>query len=264
MTADQQRQLDLIEKDRRERERELLLLFLLLSDTARSYSMYALKLGHDPVAAIRSVFLGNPDLDLRGGIDGTAFAMQEAYKGANDTASEIVGVEAKIVTPPRYTDAAREAIDRMIRPLASKIRQAQDKARAQGLGAKATAKAVGEVFGKIGFTKDDPFLLDAVGVSLINSGFQNGLYRGFKNADVRGLEFSAIKDERTTEICWVRDGVKLLIDDPYWETNTPSLHYFCRSTLFAIFGKFEPTINPPTYPPPQPGFGMATRSSITI
>lgn len=260
MTADQQ--IQKIESDRLEREKELLLLFLLLSDTAKSYAMAAVRLGHDPVSAVRSVFLGNPDLDLRGGVNGTAVAMQEAYKGANDTASDIADAEPKIVTPPRYDDVARDAINRMIQPLTKRIRGAQEDSKAKGRGAKKTANAVGQAFAD-GYSRANPEVMNAVSVTFINNAYQPGLYRGFKNANVKGLGFDAVLDSVTTTICRVRNGVQLPIDNPWWQSNSPSLHYFCRSSIRALFGDFSVTENPPTQPQPQAGFGTMRMSFAT-
>lgn len=45
------------------------------------------------------------------------------------------------------------------------------------------------------------------------------------------LQFVAIEDERTTEICSARAGITLPYDDPFWKSNWPPLHYNCRSTV---------------------------------
>ncbi len=45
------------------------------------------------------------------------------------------------------------------------------------------------------------------------------------------LQFVAIEDERTTDICSARAGITLPYDDPFWKDNWPPLHYNCRSTV---------------------------------
>lgn len=51
------------------------------------------------------------------------------------------------------------------------------------------------------------------------------------NDDVIGVEFSAIMDDRTTEICSSRHGLFMRLDDPRLPENTPPLHVNCRSLL---------------------------------
>ena len=51
------------------------------------------------------------------------------------------------------------------------------------------------------------------------------------NDDVIGVEFSAIMDDRTTEICSERHGLFMRLDDPRLPENTPPLHVRCRSLL---------------------------------
>lgn len=47
------------------------------------------------------------------------------------------------------------------------------------------------------------------------------------NDDVIGVEFSAIMDDRTTEICSSRHGLVMRLDDPRLPENTPPLHVNC-------------------------------------
>ena len=55
-----------------------------------------------------------------------------------------------------------------------------------------------------------------------------------QNDDVIGVEFSAILDDRTTEICSERDGLMMRLDDPRLPENTPPLHVQCRSILAPV------------------------------
>ena len=54
------------------------------------------------------------------------------------------------------------------------------------------------------------------------------------NDDVIGVEFSAIMDDRTTEICSSRHGLVMRLDDPRLPENTPPCHIRCRSMLLAL------------------------------
>lgn len=54
------------------------------------------------------------------------------------------------------------------------------------------------------------------------------------NNDVIGVEFSAVMDDRTTEMCIERNGLIMRLDDPRLPENTPPLHVQCRSLLLSL------------------------------
>ena len=72
---------------------------------------------------------------------------------------------------------------------------------------------------------------------------------------VEALEFSAILDGRTTEICQHMDGRIYKIDNPLWESYTPPLHFNCRSLLIAVVESDKWTESPEPSIDPQDGFG---------
>jgi SPP1 gp7 family putative phage head morphogenesis protein len=96
----------------------------------------------------------------------------------------------------------------------------------------------------------------------------------YQNSDVvEGVRFSAILDGRTTDICIARNGLILpLTDQAGIASNTPPLHYQCRSiwTPVAIgqIGK-KYSYNQDQYKPimekmpPMDGFGYQDLSGIT-
>lgn len=59
---------------------------------------------------------------------------------------------------------------------------------------------------------------------------------------VTGVMFSAIMDERTTEVCEALDGQIFMQGDPDIARFTPPLHYMCRSTFVPVtkYEKFTP------------------------
>jgi len=61
--------------------------------------------------------------------------------------------------------------------------------------------------------------------------------KGFARANsdfVRGMEFVAIIDDRTTTICEELNGKQFAMDDPNLDKYTPPLHFSCRSVLDYI------------------------------
>ncbi len=60
----------------------------------------------------------------------------------------------------------------------------------------------------------------------------------FSSSEVGGFivaaQFSSIMDGRTTKICEDRHGIIARLNNPWWNGNTPSLHYQCRSTVIPV------------------------------
>ena len=53
-----------------------------------------------------------------------------------------------------------------------------------------------------------------------------------KNKDILPLlRYSAIEDDRTSDICAPLDGVTLPVDDPFWDSFMPLNHFNCRCTV---------------------------------
>jgi uncharacterized protein with gpF-like domain len=48
------------------------------------------------------------------------------------------------------------------------------------------------------------------------------------------MMFSAIMDDRTSDICADLDESVYRSDDPVWNSITPPMHFNCRSTLIAV------------------------------
>jgi SPP1 gp7 family putative phage head morphogenesis protein len=48
------------------------------------------------------------------------------------------------------------------------------------------------------------------------------------------LQYSAVLDSQTSEICAPLDGITLPVDDPFWDVNTPQNHYNCRCSLIQL------------------------------
>jgi SPP1 gp7 family putative phage head morphogenesis protein len=54
------------------------------------------------------------------------------------------------------------------------------------------------------------------------------------NGFVEALEYSAVLDDRTTEICQDLDGHVHAVDSNVWERYQPPNHYNCRSLLIPV------------------------------
>ena len=73
---------------------------------------------------------------------------------------------------------------------------------------------------------------------------------------VEALRYSAILDDRTTEICAELHDSVYAVDSDVWETYRPPNHYNCRSVLIAItaLDKWDQVESDPPTVEPQVGF----------
>lgn len=78
---------------------------------------------------------------------------------------------------------------------------------------------------------------------------------------VTGLEYSAIMDERVTDICAHMDGRMYLSTSPVWEQYRPPNHYNCRSLLIPITTAdgWDGTESAEPVLQPQEGFGRGSK-----
>ena len=72
---------------------------------------------------------------------------------------------------------------------------------------------------------------------------------------VEALEYSAILDGKTTEVCEHMDGRTYAVGDAIWERYTPPLHFNCRSLLVAVIVRDPWDRSPDPSIDPQDGFG---------
>ena len=83
--------------------------------------------------------------------------------------------------------------------------------------------------------------LEVIARTNSTTAFNQGRMEFFRQNDdfVKAVQYMAILDSRTTDICESRDGKIILIDDEATiSENTPPLHYQCRSILSPV-DKFE-------------------------
>jgi SPP1 gp7 family putative phage head morphogenesis protein len=78
---------------------------------------------------------------------------------------------------------------------------------------------------------------------------------------VEALEYSAILDDRTTEICQALDGYTASDDSDTWDTYRPPNHYNCRSVLVPItqVDGWDGQDDPDPSVDPQAGFGAGEK-----
>lgn len=109
-----------------------------------------------------------------------------------------------------------------------------------------TMKAVGGVFEKYIERGDltNKALADAPSLEKIvrtntTRVFNNARSQAFKEGAASGyfpaLEYSAVMDDRVSDICEELNGQVYAADDPIWGSITPPNHYNCRSVVIAVY-----------------------------
>lgn len=70
-----------------------------------------------------------------------------------------------------------------------------------------------------------------------------------KNKDILPLlQFDAVMDGQTTELCSGLNGVIRPVDDPFWNTYYPPNHFNCRSTVRQLRSGAVTDLNEIEYP----------------
>jgi len=98
----------------------------------------------------------------------------------------------------------------------------------------------------------------------VQSAYAAGRYAEATDPDTLAMRpywmYSAVMDDRTTEVCAACDGVVRPASDAFWHTHNPPAHYNCRSTLITLSEdlakEYGVSHKPPAwFAPPMKGFG---------
>lgn len=253
----------MIERDREEREEGLLLWLLLLAGRARRYVNRAIRLGVAWPDVLQWVLLGNPDIDQPGGVPFLSRAMADSHLAGYRRVGRLVGMrlESPVTLAelaPAYVLPASRVMERAIATLIAAISEALGRAvTADSIAA--DVRAVGEAVARAGWVEESSRNAAAEATSAVTQAYAGGMRDGLDNpavaAVLSGLRFVNPMDARTTDICRKRHGVKLPLDHPWWFASWPPLHVGCRSVVLPVTDRIAFTENPPTFPPPTPGWG---------
>jgi SPP1 gp7 family putative phage head morphogenesis protein len=258
--------------ERRRREDSLLLLLLLLLANARRDATMAAVHGYPVSPVLRSVIAGNGITGHPGAAPLFARTMAQAHRDGYRRAGLMAGTRAiqradagsLAELSDLYRPAAQRAADAMADTLSEAVALAIAAALADGLSGTQLRQAVREAFRTSGYDRENPYAADLGAERAVVTAHNGGILAAVMSGQVErvtGLAHRSVIDDRTTDICRERDGLMLPVDDPYWLTNCPSLHYRCRSVLQPLTGDFTPSDWRPTVPP-MVGFGAAPAGFI--
>lgn len=99
-------------------------------------------------------------------------------------------------------------------------------------------RAVLESLGAAGYKGGDSAYLDTMIRTTTFDAMNQARLESFRDPDlgefVQALEYSAILDDHTTEICAELNGDTWSVDNPLWNTYTPPNHFNCRSVVVPV------------------------------
>lgn len=127
-----------------------------------------------------------------------------------------------------------------------------------------------ELLERAGFSKQSPWYWETVYRTNTISAWNAGRWSQMRRIEdtIQYVEFVAIVDSRTTEVCRHYAGVVRPMNDPIWQQITPPNHFNCRSTTRPIMsGSSEAQQTTPwsesdvrDLPAPQEGFDASPLS----
>lgn len=264
MTPEDKKHLADVEHDRKKREEALILLLLLLMDEVSDEADRAFKAHQNPAQAAAMVILGS----TRPYFPPFSATLAQRIADAEIAAENRVRRWAELKQPPirlnhsiemvrRYQDfagvAAQALADRVSIAINTEVIDAATEGRSPAF---ATALSIA------GLSHDNQSALVLTAEQNILKGDNDGVFSAYHAKDVGKLLIAfrhvSVLDDGTTEICNERSNLMLPIDDAYWRTNWPMLHFRCRSTIFPIFnGDYYERSEVLPMIPPAPGFGLA-------
>lgn len=252
---------ELIDRDRRGIANAGVTVASRLAGQAMRYAQQAVRFGHDPVNALNAVLLGDEvnsthasaiDVltqvmvvsNLKGRrrsiinahrhIEGVSLARSEADKSQRkltDTEKALLALlllddDEIFALQSQYGPIAHRLLEEATLPLVERIEGA-------------TGAEIREAFTSAGFSPDDPHELRNIFTTAGVRGYEEGRWTGWNAPPIRdslyGFHYSAILDDRTTELCRTLDGMIAPKDDPIWQRFTPPNHFRCRSTLIEVW-----------------------------
>jgi len=118
----------------------------------------------------------------------------------------------------------------------AEVRDALAEAIEVGATARDRGKVIQEALEAAGVDPLSPWLLETVVRNNSQVAYSVGRWRQFRALGdaLEYLEYVAVGDERTTDLCNSYDGVVLPADHDFWSYASPPNHHRCRSTIRAI------------------------------
>lgn len=132
----------------------------------------------------------------------------------------------------------------------------------RGYHNKDAIKELNKELNNLGISDTNDFQLETIFRTQTQMAYSAGGFQAIQNNEylrdaIQMYEFSAVMDNRTTQICEDIDGTRLPADDPFWHTYYPPLHFNCRSVCVSIFEEEDIVKPPQSLDQPQLDFNPA-------
>ena len=161
-----------------------------------------------------------------------------------------------------YTDEALRVTREASEFLEKELQEAIVETVLDGGGVKEGVKGLRDAFQRAGYAPEADYRLEAIFRTQTQTAYSAGRVNAWRDPAIDeilwGFEFTAVADDRTTELCQGLDGTRRPKSDPLWVQCTPPLHWNCRSTLIEIFNdeKLAVPTDLPANVTPQAGFNF--------
>jgi SPP1 gp7 family putative phage head morphogenesis protein len=148
-----------------------------------------------------------------------------------------------------YGPAAINVAQQFGETVNAKLGKAILEATKEGLHVEAGMAAIKEafqpaLFAGAGGGETPGYLVEAIFRTQTQLAYSAGQYNANQDDAIQdilwGYVYSAVEDDRTTELCSSLDGTQLPQDDPFWNTFFPPNHWSCRSMAIEIFKDDDP------------------------
>jgi len=110
---------------------------------------------------------------------------------------------------------------------------------AGGLTTSGAVSAIRQALDSRGLTISNPYQISTIYRTSVQTAYSAGRWSANEDPAIQeilwGYEYSAVMDDRTTELCSSLDGMRRAAGDPVWDRLTPPNHYNCRSTVIEVF-----------------------------
>lgn len=271
------------EKDRARIERRGLAPMKAVGIATRAAAIRAYRADNHPghvIQAIRNSFRATVPLVTKAMVDGDLQGRLRSLMTAHDQRPRPLALSSPLEEATKFLESRLNVSDYGIRQLAAtygreattatgrlsgileeKVGTALAEAASRGLHVGGGIRLIQDAFDAAGVTNRNPYAIENLYRTQIQISYSAGRWNANKDEAIQeilwGYEFSAIEDNRTTEICQEMDGVRQPKNSATWLRLFAPLHWNCRSTCIEIFN--GDSLATPTEVPnvvAMPGFGI--------
>lgn len=137
----------------------------------------------------------------------------------------------------KYNTEAIRMLQGVAKSTENKILDALGTAIETGASVNKGVTMLRDAFDRAGVLPGNNWQLQTIYRTEVQKAYAAGRWNSLQESKdiIKSLEYAAIEDDRTTELCLKLDGTVRPIDDPFWKKFTPPNHWNCRSSVLEVF-----------------------------